>query len=363
MGQFLRVNGDYNIKTQEGSTITLDPGATGNVRVTGNLTVEGDTLTVTANNLEVEDNIIVLNFGEIGPGVSLGYSGLEVDRGSGIDSSVTPKALFLFEESSESWSIALGSAPDDLNYTQSNLRVRRIYTDPDTGGGDLILIRNGVGVVNVGNRELDDAGLATGGTAYEVLVTDEDDVPNKKYVDLAIQNNPTFQIRSPGSLTAADTRVIIGDKHVTPHTAGTAGSIEFYDAETSAPYSLVLDNESAIGIFVDDVHNSTFFVDRAQIQDLVITDTEITTVATGDNIELRTSGSGEVVFSNSSANVSLQIEDRASPTPGPAFIPGTHKLFGSTTGSGDTGLYFVTGADLRGELISRKRALLYSMLF
>jgi hypothetical protein len=356
MGQFLRVNGDYNIKTQEGSTITLDPGATGDVRITGNLTVEGDTLTVTANNLNVEDNIIVLNFGEIGPGVSLGYSGLEVDRGAGIDSSVTPKALFLFEESSESWSIALGSAPDDLNYTQSNLRVRRIYTDPTTGSGDLILIRNGSGVVNVGDREFDDAGLATGATAYEVLVTDEDDVPNKKYVDLAIQNNPTFQIRSPGASTSADTRVIIGDKNVTPHNTSTAGSIEFYDAETSAPYSLVGDNESAIGIFVDNLHNSTFFVDRARIQNLEITDTEIATVSAGDNIELRTSGTGEVVLSNA-----LQLENIV--LPGPTNVPGSHKFFGGVTGSGDTGLYFVTGADLRGELISKKRALLYSMLF
>ena len=356
MGQFLRVNGDYNIKTQEGSTITLDPGATGDVRITGNLTVEGDTLTVTANDLEVEDNIIVLNFGEIGPGVSKIYSGLEVDRGSGVDSSVTPKGLFLFDETSESWAIALGSAPDNLNYTQSNLRVRRIYTDPDTGGGDLILIRNGSGVVNVGNREIDDEGLATGASAYETLVTDEDDVPNKRYVDLAIQNNPTFQIRSPGASTSADTRVIIGDKNVTPHTASTAGSIEFYDAETSAPYDLVLNNESAIGIFVDNIHNSTFFVDRAQIQDLVITDTEIATVAIGDNIELRTSGTGEVVLSNA-----LQLENIA--LPGPSNVPGSHKLFGSTTGFGDTGLYFVTGADLRGELISKKRALLYSMIF
>ena len=363
MGQFLRVNGDYNIKTQEGSTITLDPGATGDVRITGNLTVEGDTLTVTANDLEVEDNIIVLNFGEIGPGVSKIYSGLEVDRGSGVDSSVTPKGLFLFDETSESWAIALGSAPDNLNYTQSNLRVRRIYTDPDTGGGDLILIRNGSGVVNVGNREIDDEGLATGASAYETLVTDEDDVPNKRYVDLAIQNNPTFQIRSPGASTSADTRVIIGDKNVTPHIASTAGSIEFYDLETAAPYDLVMNNESAIGIFVDNIHNSTFFVDRAQIQNLVITDTEIATVSVGANIELRTSGTGEVVFSNSTVNVSLQIEDRASPTPGPTYVPGSHKLFGSTTGSGDTGLYFVTGANLNGELISKKRALLYSMIF
>ena len=89
---------------------------------------------------------------------------------------------------------------------------------------------------------------------------------------------------------------------------------------------------------------------------MVITDTEIATVAIGDNIELRTSGTGEVVLSNA-----LQLENIA--LPGPSNVLGSHKLFGSTTGFGDTGLYFVTGADLRGELISKKRALLYSMIF
>ena len=64
MGQFVQTNGDYVIKTGEGADIKFDTGpGVGNVRVTGNLVVEGDTLTVSAENLNVNDNIIVLNFG------------------------------------------------------------------------------------------------------------------------------------------------------------------------------------------------------------------------------------------------------------------------------------------------------------
>ena len=85
MSEFLQTNGDYNIKTREGGIVKLDvgpPTAGGQVIVTANLVVEGDTLTVEAENLNVKDNIIELNFGETGSGVSLRYSGLQIDRGT-----------------------------------------------------------------------------------------------------------------------------------------------------------------------------------------------------------------------------------------------------------------------------------------
>jgi hypothetical protein len=351
MGQFLQVNGDYNIKTREGAKITLDPGATGQVRVTGNLLVEGDTLTVSVRDLEVEDNIIVLNFGEVGPGVSLTYAGIEIDRGSGIDSSVIPRASLLFDESSESWLIATGSAPDDLNYTESNLRVRRILTNPVTDNGDLILISEGTGVVKVGDRS-----IGATGYNYEDFVLDEDDLPNKKYVDDAIQNNPTFQIRSPGSGVSGDTRIIIGDINVSPNNSGTPGSLLYYEAETNAPYSLVLDPESVVGIFVDGLHNSTFYSNRAVIQELEIQGTTISAFNTSADIRLRTHNGAKVIL-----EYALQMEDIG--LPGPAYVPGSHILFGSTLASGDTGLYFINGDNRRDELVSRRRALLWSMIF
>jgi hypothetical protein len=67
MGQVIQVNGDYNIKARSGGVITLDTGeGVGYTKVTGNLVVEGDTLTVSAEDLQVNDNIIVLNYGEVG---------------------------------------------------------------------------------------------------------------------------------------------------------------------------------------------------------------------------------------------------------------------------------------------------------
>ena len=73
MSKILNVNtGNYTIRTSEGNNITLDTGvAVGNVVVTGNLQVQGTTTTVESAQLNIEDNIITVNFGETGSGVTL----------------------------------------------------------------------------------------------------------------------------------------------------------------------------------------------------------------------------------------------------------------------------------------------------
>ena len=54
-------------------------------------------------------------------------------------------------------------------------KSRWFHTNLPTGGGDLCPINQGNGVVSV-----------SGTNNYEVQVTDDDDIPNKKYVDDAI---------------------------------------------------------------------------------------------------------------------------------------------------------------------------------
>ena len=223
MGQFFRINGDYNIKVRDGGTITFDTGPSGDVIMTGNLTVQGDVVAVSTTNLEIADRIITLNDGETGPGVTLSYSGIEIDRGNYVDSTAVPRAAFVWNESdpgfstgedpasgSGYWQIVTGSSETSYGFSDSNLKVRRILTDSSTDNGDLILIGTGTGVVKV-----------TGTTNYRLQVTDNDDIPNKDYVDYSILNNPTFQIRAPQS---QDTRVIITDKDITPNNISTPGS-------------------------------------------------------------------------------------------------------------------------------------------
>jgi hypothetical protein len=57
----------------------------GAVTIAADLNVQGTTTTIDSANLEVADNIIYINAGETGAGVSLGSAGIEVDRGSSTD--------------------------------------------------------------------------------------------------------------------------------------------------------------------------------------------------------------------------------------------------------------------------------------
>jgi hypothetical protein len=350
MGQFLRVNGDYNIRAGDGAKITLDTGPAvsgGSVLVTGNLVVEGDTFNVNTTNLAIEDNIISLNVGEVGPGVSLGYSGIEISRGN--TSSITPKnnASFLYDESTDSWILAHGTVPGPFNFDSSSLRLKQILTNDITDSGDLTLIGTGTGVVKV-----------IGTINYEAQVTHDDDLPNKKYVDDSILNNPTFQIVAP---QAQDTKVVIADKEITPNTSGTAGSLAYFTATTT--HSTF--GESAVSIIVDNLLVGQFYNNRLEIGDLEIGGgpdrNEITSRAsiTNENIYVRTQGTGKL-----QTNYAIQVEKIGVI---PSYVSDSVLLYTAAPSIGTTGIYFVNdsaeAAKRNGELISKNKALVFSMLF
>ena len=79
-------------------TINEDTTFSQNVSIAGNLTVSG--ATISSIDLNVIDNIITLNSGETGAGVSEGTAGLKIDRGSAAD------VYFLWDESVTGWTIA-----------------------------------------------------------------------------------------------------------------------------------------------------------------------------------------------------------------------------------------------------------------
>lgn len=191
MAQVLQTNCDYKIKTQTDGQITLD---TGEVLVTGNLRVEGDYVIVNVTNLDIEDNIITLNKGETGDGVTEGYAGIQVDRGYSSDSTVNSVPTFWYDETADTWEIVT-TAGGLVSYLDSKLKVRNILTDPFTDNGDLTLIGSGTGVISV-----------AGTFNYESQVTQDDDIPNKKYVDVAILNRqPDNEIKRD------DTYVVVQD--------------------------------------------------------------------------------------------------------------------------------------------------------
>lgn len=359
MGQFLRVSGDYNIRAGDGAKITLDTGPAasgGSVRVTGNLVVEGDTFNISTTNLTIEDNIISLNTGEVGPGVSLIYSGIEIERGN--TSAVTPQnnASFLYDESTDAWILAHGSAPGPFSFDASSLRLKRILTNSTTDSGDLTLIGTGSGLVKVSGTTTYEAEILAREAAAPGSV--DDVLPNKKYVDDAIQNNPTFQIVAPQS---QDTRVVIADKEITPNISGQAGSLAYFTATTT--YNTF--GESAVSIIVDNALVGQFYANRFEIGDLEIGGgpdrNEITSRAsiTNENIYVRTQGTGKL-----QTNYAIQVENIGSI---PSYVSNSVLLYAAAPSIGTTGIYFVNDsaevAKQNGELISKNKALVFSMLF
>jgi hypothetical protein len=345
MGQFLRVNGDYNIKTEEGARITLDTGPNvGSVRVTGDLVVEGATVVIAATNLDIEDNIIVLNKGETGAGVTLDYSGIEIDRGTlGEASLIWNENIAIPAGSSSSntggWQFVSGTG-GVYSFSDSRLKLKEILTEATTDSGDLLLIGQGTGVVKV-----------IGTDNYENQVTHDDDVPNKKYVDDTIQNNPTFQVVSDNS------RVTVSDKDRLPNIAAQPGSLAYLTATTGFSTG----GESAVSVIVDAALNTQFYPNRTEMFNLEFTGSEITTKSgiTNQNINVRTQGTGKL-----QTNYAVQLDSIAGT---PAYVTDATLLYSATPGIGTTGVWYVNPtAESRlqsGELINKNKALVFSMIF
>ena len=92
------LNTDYIItnKIKANANITL---STDTVYIQGNLFVGGNATAITKTDLNITDNIITLNAGETGPGVTLVTSGINVDRGS------LSNVAILWNESTGRWTL------------------------------------------------------------------------------------------------------------------------------------------------------------------------------------------------------------------------------------------------------------------
>ena len=316
MSKVVRVqDGDYKIVTQLNGTITLDTGnQIGQVIVTGDLLVQGNTTTVESETMTVKDNIIYLNYGETGAGVSLGTAGISIERGSAADVSL------FFDETTDTFRFidALGNlVPLQSNYITS-------------GNGDLRLFTGvGTGVISV-----------TGTVNYENNVTDDDDIPNKKFV--------TDYVLASGGVAIVD-RFYSYSGATQLNTGGRAYDTAAGDSSSRVSFevdgTVILEvNTAGIGV-----------VGGAIIDEIAITENFITTTNSNNNLELRASGTG-VVLIDDVLGLNNQGAD-------PVSTSGMNKIYSKgTVGTGGTGVYFKNTTQ-SGELISSKKALLYALLF
>lgn len=314
---------DYIVKVTPGGTITLDTGPVqGSVVFTGNITVAGTQTIVNSTDLDVADNIIKVNHGETGAGVTLNQSGLQVDRGSLTDAQIVFDETFTWTDPVTDTSVTGGFVFKNLANTLLGIRTVSI----DSNGGDLYLINSGTGVISV-----------TGTNNYEGSVTDDDHIPNKKYVDDEIVSalTSTFQRRIEEGST-------------------TKSFVEVRDREVSGV-------QSVINFDLDSQNVGQVFADRFEIQDIKVQDNMIETTTSDQDLILSAPGTGGIkVLDNMTLTSTPAIDDALADPAGPAD---GLKLYVKTPETGGTGLFFKHANTATGEIISRKNALLLSMLF
>jgi len=90
------------VLTNEIAVNTIYPKDTDKVTVQGNLNVVGNVTYVETTNLRIKDNMIELNYGETGSGVTLGLAGISIDRGTLPDAQIVflegqNKVVFKYE--------------------------------------------------------------------------------------------------------------------------------------------------------------------------------------------------------------------------------------------------------------------------
>ena len=314
--EVLKVTGDYKVITSQisGSKTVLN---TPRVEITGDLLVQGTTTTVESTVTTIADNVITLNEGETGPEISAlhnGFhqSGIEIDRGPS-SSSVT----FVYNDD-ETYTQPNGGTSEGIFQFKIGSSLLGIQTHHiETTGEDLTLL----------GANAPTAVLTVRGTSnYENQITDDDDIPNKKYVDNAIINSQIAQIAADNTLARVE------------------------DADQGATYSRFWINIDGVQRF--EVNQNTI-----ELGEIIVDGTTIRPETSGSSLFLESNGSGEVVIRDV-----LSIEGAVSPT-APSADSGRIKLYSQAEAEGGSGLYFVNTSSTRDELVSKKKALLYSMLF
>lgn len=407
-------NGDYKVTVRESGSIIFDTrgpngAGGGQVSILGQLVVDGSVTYITSETLEIQDRLITLNKGEVGPGITGSLSGLEIKRGG---QPYYQDAYFIFNEELDHRNTQNELRPGAFEFrigeNRAGIYASSINADMDE---DLYLRTQGTGVVSV-----------KGTVDYETKVTDDDDIPNRKFVTSyvaatgGVANVDSFYSIDINSGTITDTggkafdidtgsfesRVVFeingvekarintdniqvpityngssGQKYLTITSDGTNGFLTVIDTRIiitvsrSANQATITTN-SAHGLTVGQIAtircvDSTFNVTNVTLL-AGTTGNTIVYSNTGSNISLTAItgtvsfvGSGAVkVNSNINTVGTLQLGNQSST---PLTNSDYNVLYSkSAIGTGKTGLFF-SNPSASDELVSRRRALGFSMIF
>jgi len=335
---------DYKLQVQNGGQIVLDTGnGIGQVYITGDLYVNGLTTTINSTTLTVDDNIIIINKDDPGPGITLTQSGIQIERQNTASFGspglhIQGDVLITFNEATRHYnpttlSLMYGTFEfKDQAGNQVGIKTNSIMT----GGTNLIMIGSGNGVLSVqGTTDYEQHVLDYGNPLLPAL--NDDYIPNMRAVADFVAAS-FIGVLQPG-IADADTSVYTRD-------------------QSNLNFPLPSEIE--------------FKVDGSVIGRVVAAGLEVGNLELGGDTITNNSISNLTIASNTGeidVDAVLSLLDQTDPS----VTPGTCKIYTkNTVGSGDTGIYYVntkvdydgsTVVTLQDELISKNRALLFSMIF
>ena len=328
----LKVSGNYVISAVNGgmlinvtnTTTAYSPDA-GVLRIVGDVDIIGQTTNIESVNSLIKDNTITLNSGEIHNYVTGGTSGLFIARGQ--SDNPDQAATMLYRDNTE-WTNSFNTATRGIfefasSGTISAIRVDGIRIDPEASNLNILGFENQNAVIDV-----------IGTVDYETRVLHDDDIPNKKYVDLAVYQG-----------TDAAKRLIVGDTFMRI-------------ADDSVPFSdPYYGSSSKIWATINTSSNIVFRLEgtEAQLQGLTINGSTIQVNSSTQDLLLQPQA-GQSVVIESPLILAKVI------TPPVASTNRTSLYYAGAPGGGGTGIFYVN-TNQSDELVSRRRAIIYGIIF
>jgi hypothetical protein len=335
---------EYVIKVKPSGFITLDSSVT----VSGDLLVEGTTTTIESSDLIISDNTITLNSGDTGypepaGGIFLRNAGLIINRGN------RPDALLLFDETKV------------FKDSQTGSQTSGVYTFANDNNDLVGIYTNFIGTYNSDNLILLGSG-PTGSGAITSVVTVSGTTDYEKQVFPYTGSNITPNPSNPDSLSNPN------DDDIIPNIKSVKDYVKAY-ASYNFPYKLdkpLGDTEvevsdlaagdaiSKITFTVDGLVKATVFSNRIELNSISISSNTISSTVTNQDIIVSPNGTG-IVQVDTHFNLTNQTEPS---TPGDGVT-----VYADAEGDGGTGIYFKNDTGTSDELVSRNKALLYSIIF
>lgn len=344
---------EYTLQIDDGGTINLLTGLAGKVNINGNVDIAGSMTAGSSTSIESEDlliydNTFTLNKGETGAGISLNVSGMIIDRGLRDD------VRLFFDETKnsvrEGGSVTGAFILQDATASGVTDSLMSIYASGMlTGGTDLYLVGSGNGTVKV-----------TGTSDYEAKIWDYagdgDVIPEDPSLPDRLRRNPTsfdddtlVNVRGLIDYVQSWNLYNFSDTISASTAAVTPTFVRAEDVEAG-------DLQNRVLVVVNDYEIAQFFENRLEVDNLRFQGDTITSNDTDGFVKLQGTGDG-VVQSNDFFNLTVQ-DDTSLGVPADGIY-----LYSKAEADGGTGLFFKNANETQDEIISRNKALLYSIIF